>query len=341
MSGAVTLAEGPASGTRCAPEELPRQILEAEQRCRPYLWETPLEHSLELSRLVDGEVHLKLDLVQKTASFKLRGATNKIMALSEEELDRGVVTASTGNYAFAVAEAMRQRGRQATTYVASNLDPARLELMRMHGLEVVVHGAEAGAAEAEARRVAEQEGRIYVSPYNDPLVVAGQGTCGLEISRQAPDLDCAVFAVGGGGLIGGAGGWLKSWRPEVEVLGVSPAASPVMAESVRAGRILDLDTGPTLADTCAGGVDTDTITLELVQRYVDDILLLEEPAIEEAIRFLFEAHRLIAEGSAALGVAAVLRQPERFRGRRTVLVLCGRNINPATFRRIIGAPAHG
>lgn len=312
-------------------------VLEAEDRCRPYLWETPLEHSLYLSHEVDGEVWLKLDLVQKTTSFKLRGATNKIMALSEEELMRGVVTASTGNYAFAVAEAISQRGYTATTYVAENIDPARLELMKAHGLEVVVDGAEAGAAETRARQVAEQEGKVYVSPYNDPLVVGGQGTCGLEISRQLPDLDAAIIAVGGGGLIGGTGGWLKSYKPGVGIFGVSPENSPVMYESLRAKRIIDMEILPTLADTCAGGVDHDAITLDLCRRYVDEIFLLSEPEIEDAIRLLFEQHRLVAEGSAAMAVGALLKHRERFSGKKTVLVICGRNIAIETFKRIICA----
>lgn len=311
-------------------------VLEAEQRCRPYLWETPLEHSHYLSDYANGEVWLKLDLVQKTTSFKLRGATSKIMALAEDKLD-GVVTASTGNYAFAVAEAMRQRGHTATTYVAEDIDPSRLELMRAHGLRVVMHGGHAGEAEAEARRVAAAEGKVYVSPYNDPLVVAGQGTCGLEIARQLPDVEVVVAAVGGGGLIGGTGGYLKSVNPEVEVLGVSPENSPVMYESLKAERIVDMPTLPTLADTCAGGVDQDAITLELCQRYVDDMLLLSEDEIAAAIRTLFEEHRLVAEGSAAMSVGALLKHPERFEGRKTVLVICGRNIAIDTFKKIIGA----
>ena len=317
------------------PMDIRRLVLEAEERCRPYLWETPVEFSHHLSERSGAEVWLKLDLVQKTTSFKLRGAISKIMALTEEELDRGVVTASTGNYAFAVAEAMRQRGRTATTYVAENIDPGRLALMRSHGLEVVMHGAEAGAAEHEARRTARNEGKIYVSPYNDPLVVGGQGTCGLEISRQLPELDAAVFAVGGGGLIGGAGGWLKEFRSGIEVFGVSPENSPVMYESLKANRIVDLETFPTLADTCAGGVDHDAITLDLCRRYVDEIFLLSEAEIEAAIRVLFESHRLIAEGSAAMTVGTLLKYPERFAGKQVLLVLCGRNIDPERFRRII------
>ncbi len=310
-------------------------VLDAEKRCRPYLLETPLEFSLPFSRAVDGEVWLKLDLVQKTTSFKLRGATNKIMALSEEDLRRGVLTASTGNYAFAIAEAIRQRGYRATTYVGENIDPSRLELMRAHGLDVVMHGAEAGAAEREARRVAQTEHKTYVSPYNDPLVIGGQGTCGLEISRQLPDLDVAVFAVGGGGLIAGSGGWLKSERPGVEILGVSPENSPVMYESMRAGRVVAPEIRPTLADTCAGEIDDDSMTLELCRTVIDELFLLTEDEIAKAIREIFMQHRLVTEGSAAMGVGVLLKHPERFRGKKTVLVLCGRNIDPDRFREII------
>jgi threonine dehydratase len=310
-------------------------VLDAEERCRPYLFETPLEYSHHLSELSGAKVWLKLDLVQKTTSFKLRGATNKVMALSEEEVERGVVTASTGNYAFAVAEAISHRGRTATTYVAEDITPSRLELMRSHGLDVVMHGAHAGESEAEARRVAEQEGKTYVSPYNDPLVVGGQGTCGLEISRQLPDLEVAVFAVGGGGLIGGSGGWLKTYNPDIEIYGVSPENSPVMYESLKADRIVDIETLPTLADTCAGGIDHDAITLELCQKYIDEMILLTEAEIEDAIRLLFEHHRLVAEGWAAMSIGAVLKHPDRFAGKKVVLEVCGRNIDLARFREII------
>ena len=315
--------------------DIRRLVLEAEERCRPFLFETPLEYSHHLSEVSGAKVWLKLDLVQKTTSFKLRGATNKIMALSDEELERGVVTASTGNYAFAVAEAISQRDQTATTYVAKNIDPSRLELMQTLGLEVVVYGDEAGASELEARRVAQAEGKVYVSPYNDPLVIGGQGTCGLEISRQLPELDAAVFAVGGGGLIGGAGGWLKSFNPEIEIYGVSPENSPVMYESLIANRIIDMETFPTLADTCAGGVDHDAITLELCQEVIDELFLLSEKEIENAIRMIFEHHRLVAEGSAAMSVAALLKHPNHFKGKNVVLVLCGRNIDLERFKSIV------
>jgi len=211
----------------------------------------------------------------------------------------------------------------------------RLELLRAHGLDLVIFGEGALDAEKEARRVAEDEDRIYVSPYNDPIVVGGQGTCGYEISRQLPDLDAAIFACGAGGLVTGSAGWLKSQNPDVEAFGVSPANSPVMYESMRAGKMVEMETFPTLADTCAGGVDLDSITLELCRRYVDEIMLLTEAEIEKSIRLLFEQHRLVVEGSAALAVGALLKYRERFKGKKVVAVVCGRNIDLEVFKRII------
>jgi len=288
-----------------------------------------------LSKQIDGEVWLKLDSMQTTSSFKFRGALNKILSLTEEELEQGVVTASTGNYALAIAEAVRIRNHRATIYVAEDLDPSRLDLMRAHGLDLVIYGEGAWDAEKEARRVAEEEDRIYVSPYNDPIVVGGQGTCGFEISKQLPDLDAAFFACGGGGLLAGSAGWLKSHNPDVEAFGVSPANSPVMYESMRTGKMIELETFPTLADTCAGCVDLDSITLELCQRYAEEVMLLTETEIEQSIRLLFEQHRLVVEGSAALGVGGLLKRKDRLKGKKVVAVICGRNIDLEVFKRII------
>ncbi len=315
--------------------DVPQLVLEAHERCQNILSPTPLEYSLYLSEQTEGEVWLKLDSMQRTASFKFRGALNKILSLTEAELDKGVVSASTGNYALAVTEAARIRKRRATIYVAEDLEPARLELLRAHGLDLVIHGKGAWDAEKEARRVAEEEDKIYLSPYNDPIVVGGQGTCGYEISRQLPDLDAAFFACGAGGLLTGSAGWLKSHNPDVEAFGVSPENSPVMYESMRTNKMVEMETFPTLADTCAGGVDLDSITLELCQRYVEEILLLTETEIEESIRLLFEQHRLVVEGSGALGVGGLLKRKERFKGKRVVAVVCGRNIDLELFKRII------
>jgi threonine dehydratase len=315
--------------------DVPQLVLEANERCRDHLLPTPLEYSLYLSNLIEGDVWLKLDSMQKTSSFKFRGAINKILTLTEEELDKGVVSASTGNYALAVAEAMRIRKRRATIYVANDIEPARLELLRAHGLDLVVFGELAWDAEKEARRVAEEEDKIYVSPNNDTNVVGGQGTCGYEISQQLTDLDAAFFACGAGGLLTGSAGWLKSHNPDVKAFGVSPEKSPVMYESMRTGKMVEMTTFSTLADTCAGGVDLDSITLELCQRYVEEIVLLTETEIEASIRQLFEQHRLVVEGSGALGVGGLLKRKDLFKGKKVVAVVCGRNIDLDVFKRII------
>jgi threonine dehydratase len=309
--------------------------MEAHERTKDYLIPTPLEFSRYLSDQIDGEVWLKLDLVQKTASFKFRGALNKILSLTEEELDGGVVSASTGNYALAVAEAMRIRNRRATIYVGNDMDESRLGILKAHGLDVVVSDGDAWGAEIEARRVGDEEGKVYVSPYNDPIVVGGQGTCGYEISQQLPDLDAAYSACGAGGLLTGSSSWLKSQNPDVRTFGVSPSNSPVMFESVRQDKMITMDTKPTLADTCGGGVDLDTITLDYCRRYSDGIVLLSEDEIAAAIRLLFEQHRLVAEGSGVLGIGGILKNKEKLKGKKVVAVVCGRNIDLEVFKRII------
>ena len=315
--------------------DVPQLVREANERCRDHLLPTPLEHSMYFSDKIEGEVWLKLDSMQRTSSFKFRGAINKILSLTEAELDRGIVSASTGNYALAVAEAMRIRNRRATIYVAKDIEPSRLGLLRSHGLDLVIHGEVAWDAEKEARRVGDEEGKIYVSPYNDPIVVGGQGTCGYEISQQLPDLDAAFLACGGGGLLTGSAGWLKSHNSDVEAFGVSPANSPVMYESMRTNKMVEMDTQPTLADTCAGGIDLDSITLDLCRRYVDEIVLLTEKEIEASIRLLFEQHRLVTEGSGALSIGGLLKRKERFKGKKVVAVVCGRNVNLEVFKKII------
>ena len=314
---------------------VPQLVREANERCQDHLLPTPLEHSMYLSDKIEGEVWLKLDSMQRTSSFKFRGAINKILSLTEAELDRGIVSASTGNYALAVAEAMRIRNRRATIYVAKDIEPSRLGLLRSHGLDLVIHGEVAWDAEKEARRVGDEEGKIYVSPYNDPIVVGGQGTCGYEISQQLPDLDAAFLACGGGGLLTGSAGWLKFHNSDVEAFGVSPANSPVMYESMRTNKMVEMDTQPTLADTCAGGIDLDSITLDLCRRYVDEIVLLTEKEIEASIRLLFEQHRLVTEGSGALSIGGLLKRKERFKGKKVVAVVCGRNVNLEVFKKII------
>ena len=295
--------------------DVPELVREAHDRCQAYLVPTPLERSSYLSEQIHGEVWLKLESMQRTASFKFRGAINKILTLTESELERGVVSASTGNHALAIAEAVRIRGYQATIYVGSDIDETRLALLKAQGLDVVVVDGGAWDAEKEARRVGEDEDKIYVSPYNDPIVVGGQGTCGYEIASQFPDVEAVLLACGGGGLLGGSSAWLKHHNPKIRTYGVSPEHSPVMYEAIRQRKIKEIEISPTLADTCAGNIDLDSITLDICLYSVDEMMLISEAEIESAIRLIFEQHCLVVEGAGALTVAALLKHTEIFAGK--------------------------
>ena len=317
-------------------EEIRRDSLEAEVRIRGHIRETPLEPSPWLSSLGDCEVFLKLENLQITASFKLRGAANRLLTLSPEEVRTGVVTASTGNHGSAVAFLLRALGWPGTVYVPRTISAAKLGALQRLDATIEMYGDDGVEAENQARRVAEENGQFYVSPYNDRQIVAGQGTVGLEIERQLDDFEVVIVPVGGGGLISGIAGVLKSAAPGVEIIGCQPANSAVMYHSIRAGELLDLDSDPTLADGAAGGIERNALTFPICQRYVDDFVLVSEEEIRQAICHVLEKHHLLIEGAAALSVGAFLKMTERFRGRRAVLVLSGAKISLETLRSVLG-----
>jgi len=313
------------------------RIAEAEQRIRAEIRETPLLLCPSLSAETGGRVFLKLENQQLTGSFKVRGALNKMLSLSAEDRVRGVVTASSGNHGVAVAYAGTLAGVVPTVYLPEAAAPSKVAKIRKLGARIEFFGHDSGQAEVEARRVGEETGQVYLSPYNDWDVVAGQGTIGIELLGQCPTLGAVVISVGGGGLIGGIAAWLKAHRPEVLVVGSSPKNSCVMAESVRRGEILDLPSLPTLSDGTAGGVEPGAITFELCRDLVDQYDLPEEPEIEAALRLLFDEERLVVEGAAAVAVATLRRHPGRFAGRDVAVVLCGGNIGADAWCRVIRA----
>ncbi len=315
--------------------DVPQLVLDALERTRDYLTPTPLEYSRYLSEQIDGEVWLKLDSMQPTSSFKYRGAVNKVMSLTDEELSRGTVAVSSGNFALAITAAMRLRGHSVPIYVSSEMEPTRIKLLRDNGVKLVIHDGDSWATEMEAGRVAKEEGKVHLAPYNDAIVIGGQGTCGYEISQQLPDLDAALFACGGGGFLTGGAGWLKHHDPGVECFGVNAKNSPAMHHCIKADRMHMVDILPTLADTCEGNIDLDSITFDLSKRHVDDFLLISEDEIAAAMRTLFYQHRLVVEGSGALTVAALLKNKALFKGKKVVPVICGRNIDPEIFKDII------
>ncbi len=314
---------------------LRRRVVEAEARIRPWIRETPLEPSYALGERASGKVWLKLENLQWTGSFKVRGAANALLSLSESERGAGIITASSGNHATAIAHLLRKTRVPGRIYIPAGVADAKVARLDELGAHVIVHGTDCVDAEQEARRVAETEGLPFISPYNDPLIVAGQGTVAVELERQLDELDAVLVPVGGGGLISGIAGYLKAANPQIRIIGCQPVASAVMSESIQAGRILDLESSPTLSDGTAGGIEAGSITFDICRQLVDDWILLDEEEIRSAIRFALERHQLLIEGAAALSVAAYLNRFEQLAQLRTVLVLSGCRLGLDTLRAVI------
>lgn len=306
------------------------EILAAYDRISPWVRETPLERVA----LPGGSAYLKLENLQHTGSFKFRGASNKIALLTPEQAAKGVVTASNGNHGLAVAAASGARGIAAEVYVSAQVSPAKADRIRGLGAGIHCAGDDPLAAEIAARRAAEETSRVYISPYNDRDVVAGQGTIGVEILRQLPELDVVFAAVGGGGLIGGIGAYLKAVSPRTEIIGCWPVNSPVMHICMEAGHIVDVPEQPTLSESTAGGLEPGSVTLEICRSVIDHAVLVSEAEILVAMRIILEGGHGAIEGAAGVAVAAFLQQADRYQGKKAAIVICGRNLSPEVLRQL-------
>lgn len=305
-----------------------RAIYAAQRRIGRYIRETPLERSQFLSEFCGGDVWLKLENQQLTGSFKVRGATNKLLQLSEEERTRGIVTASAGNHAQGVGYAAKMLGIQATVVVPENTPIVKRDAIMRYGVNLIVHGEEYLNAEKLARRMERERGMTFVSAYNDVDVIIGQGTIGLELIESLPDVENIIVPVGGGGLISGVGCAMKSVDPSIEVIGVQSVASPVMYESIKQDMIVEMELEDSVAEGLHGGIEEGSVTFELCKRYVGDFILVEEKSIVRAMNRMFSEQNQIVEGAGAVGVAAILENPSLFRGRKTGVVISGGNVEP-------------
>jgi threonine dehydratase len=312
-----------------------KEVLQAEGRIRPYIRETILEYSSYLSQLGGAPVYCKLENLQYTGSFKARGAMNKLLSLDPEELARGVVTASTGNHGLAVAHSMRELKATGIVFVTENASPSKVQAIERLGADVRYYGKDCLETEVYARRYATRNHMTYVPPYNDPKIIGGQGTIGVELVRQLDKIDVVFVSLGGGGLISGVATYLKSTHPAVRIIGCSPENSQVMMQSVKAGRILDLPSLPTLSDATAGGIEASSITFDLCRQLVDEYVTVREDEIKENLGLFMETHHMLIEGAAAVAVASYLKTHYRFAGSNIVIVICGANISPVTLKEVL------
>lgn len=315
--------------------DLPAAIAQARSSLSPHILHTPTTRALWRQ---DFELHLKCEHLQHTGSFKLRGALNRMQNLTEAERGGGVVAASTGNHGQGVAMAGRALSVPVTVYVPESAAPVKIAPMRAMGAEVVAVPGDGLAAELAARAAAETSGQVFVSPYNDPLVVAGQGTIGMELDEAIPALDAVFVSVGGGGLISGIAAWLKHRQPGIRVYGCWPENAPTMARCLERGEIHEVVETVTLSDGTAGGVEPGAITFESCQALIDEQVFVSEAEIAAAMATLAREERWIVEGSAGVALAGCLQHAALLGGRSVAVVLCGRNID---LDRFIGVIAEG
>jgi len=310
------------------------KITTARDRIKRYTVITPLRKSRYLSDLVDGDVYLKLENEQVTGSFKARGAFNRLFTLSPDELAAGIITASTGNHGLGVSLAARELGIKATVVYPINASHEKLEKMTEAGADVI---QAVGFEEVEpyARNLAKEKGMIYVSPYNDPEIVAGAGTTGLEIIEQIDDIDIVIIPVGGGGLISGIALAIKTKAPHTMIIGVQSEASPEVYESWKAGHWVEAHESDSIAQGLMGGVESDSITLDIIREYVDKMILVSESSILDAMKILYEKERLKVEGAGAVSFAAFIKCATDFKGKRVVIVVSGGNIGEEEFRSLL------
>jgi len=313
----------------------PDDINRTYDRCKDIIRWTPLEHSPYLSTLINGDVYLKLENIQKTGSFKFRGAVSKMTSLNDEEKSMGVVTASTGNHGAACSLAMSILGIDGKIIVPDNVHKNKVDNILNLGGEVEYHGNDCLIAEERAQEISSNTGANYISPYNDPAIVCGQGTIGYELNQDLKNIDSVFVSVGGGGLISGIGGYLKSVQNQVKMIAVSPKNSCVMFESIKAGKQLDLPSEPTLSDGTAGGVEVGSITFALCQEIIDEFILVDEEDISEGIRLGIEKLHQLIEGAAGAAIAGFLQKKDDLKGQTVVIIICGGNISSEVIKLVL------
>ncbi|MFK3843012.1 threonine/serine dehydratase [Serratia sp. NPDC087055] len=315
-------------------------IVSAHQQLRPQVRVTPLDRSVLLSQQLGCELYLKCDHLQHTGSFKFRGASNKLRLLNDQQRSCGVIAASTGNHGQAVALAGKLMGVSVTVYAPETAAAIKLETIRALGGKVELIPGDALNAEQAGEKAAIEQGKVYISPYNDPQVVAGQGTCGMELVEQQADLDAVFVAVGGGGYISGIGTVLQRLSPKTQLIACWPENATSMYSALEAGHIYPVEERDTLSDGTAGGVEPNAITFPLCQQVIDRKILVSEAEIKQAMRQIAASDRWIIEGAAGVALAAAIKLAPEFQGKKVAVVLCGKNIVLEKYLKAISDENH-
>lgn len=297
----------------------------ARARISAHIYVTPCLPSKSIGNELGCMLHFKAENFQHTGSFKLRGALSKLSTLSANQK---VVTASSGNHGIASSYAASILGHNLTVYLPKNVLPQKLQKIQSFGVEVIIAGDDAGHSEVIARAAAEKDDDVlYVSPYNDADIFAGQGTIGLEILEQVPQVDNVFISLGGGGLVSGIGSVLKTFGDGINIIGVSAKNSAALDAAIRNGKVIDVDHLDTLADGVAGAMDVGSITLPIALDVIDDLIVCDEDEISASLKMLARKEYQIVEGAAALALAGLVQQAENYRGQNNVVLLCGANFD--------------
>ncbi|GGG64739.1 threonine ammonia-lyase [Edaphobacter dinghuensis] len=306
----------------------------ARERLRGSIYYSPCPHSQMLSALTGQQIYLKLENLQMTGAFKERGALNRIATLTPEQAARGVVAASAGNHAQGVAYHATKRGIRSVIVMPLATPLVKVTATRNFGAHIVLHGANYDEAYEEAKRICTEEGMTFIHPFDDPLVMAGQGTIGLELLEQVPELQAVVVPIGGGGLIGGIACAIKESRPDIRVIGVQTSRLPSMAEAVRQHHPVTLGSATTIADGIAVR-RAGEVTFPVIEKYVDEIVTVDEDEIASAILVLLEREKTLAEGAGATALAALIQKKTTLKEQHTAVIVSAGNIDVTLLSRII------
>lgn len=304
------------------------QVWEASKRIKNVINRTPLMKSDILSEHTNSNIYLKLENLQDIGAFKVRGAANKILSLNPKQQEVGVTTFSTGNHGLAVAYVAKQLGIKAVICISERVPRAKVEAIKRLGAQLEIYGNSQDEAEKLCYRLQQEQGLTVIKPFDDSHIIAGQGTIGLELLEELPEIDTVIIPLSGGGLLAGIALTLKETNPTIRIVGISMKRSAVLYESLKVGKPVELEEEDTLADSLLGGIGLDNqYTFPMVQEYIDDVVLVSEESIAAGMAFMLENHRMVIEGAAATGIGALLEGKINNLGKNVVSIISGNNVD--------------